>query len=70
MSSPEAKRKKQFNKNEVLTKLEENENYVKRAKKNVVMELSPFDITDENVALLEDRLDKIEQVSKSFTAKV
>ena len=70
MGSPEAKRKKQFNKNEVLTKLEENENDVKRAVKEMVMELSPFDITDENVALFEDRLDKIEQVSKSFTAKV
>ena len=51
---------KQFNKNNVQTKLEETENYVRRAVKDIVKELSPIDIANRKMALLQDSLFKID----------
>ena len=38
--------------------------------KNIVTDLSPFDITDENVKDLEEKVEKLEKVSMSLTNKL
>ena len=65
----EAKRKKCYTKSDLWDKLKENEYDVKKAVEEVVKELAPFDIDDENVSLIEDRLERLEEVSKLLSAK-
>ena len=36
----------------------------------IIEELSPFDIKDEDAMLFEDRLDRLEKVSKNLITKV
>ena len=67
---PETKRKKYFTRNEIISKLTENENDVKKVVSDIVEELSPFDIKDEDAMLFEDRLDRLEKVSKNLLSKV
>ena len=43
---PEVKRKKTYTKKEILEKLEECENDVKRAVDEIVADISPFDMSD------------------------
>ena len=65
---PETKRKKYFTRNEIISKLTEND--VKKVVSEIVEELSPFGIKDEDAMLLEDRLDRLEKVSKNLLSKV
>ena len=53
----EAKMKKCYTKSKVWDKLKENGYDVKKAVEEVVKEVAPFDISDENVSLIEDRLE-------------
>ena len=69
-SGPETKRKKYFTRNEIISKLTANENDVKKVVSEIVEELSPFDIKDEDAMLFEDRLDRLEKVSKNLITKV
>ena len=69
MDLPEIKRKKTFTKSEVLLKLEQHENDVRKVAEEVVSELTPFDVTDDNVLILEDRLERVEKVTVAFMAK-
>ena len=45
--SPKAKRKKELTGNEILAKLRKNENDVNTAVREMIEELCPFDINDE-----------------------
>ena len=66
----ETKRKKTFTKKETLEKLKECENNVKKAVEVILSELSPFDVTDENITCYEERLDRLEKVSSSLTRRI
>ena len=67
---PEVKRKKTYTKKEILEKLEECENDVKRAVDEIVADISPFDMSDINMDDFEVKLEKLEKVSKNLAAKV
>ena len=66
----ETKRKKTFTKKETLEKLKECENNVKKAVEVILSELSPFDVTYENITCYEERLDRLEKVSSSLTRRI
>ena len=53
----EAKRKKCYTKSELLEKLKKNKFDVKRAVKELIEEVVPFDLSDESVSQLEDRVE-------------
>ena len=67
---PEAKRRKAFTKRETLQKLEELGNNVSLAVSEMVSDLSPFDVNDENVGAFEERIDKLDKVASSLTRKI
>ena len=67
---PEAKRRKAFTKRETLDKLKECEDNVNKVVEVMVSDLSPFDVTDENVTGLEERIDRLGKVTASLTKKV
>ena len=67
---PEAKRRKAFTKRETLQKLEELGNNVSLAVSEMVSDLSPFDVNDENVGAFEERNDKLDKVASSLTRKI
>ena len=46
---PDAKRKKSYSRREILEKLEECENDVKRAVDDIIADISPFDMSDINL---------------------
>ena len=48
---PCAKRKKQMSGREIIEKLESNENDVKKAVREMVEELCPFDVNDEDALI-------------------
>ena len=66
----ESKRKKSYSRREILEKLEECENDVKRAVGEIVADISPFDVADSNVEDFEEKVEKLDKVSKvSFSTK-
>ena len=66
----ETKRKKSYSRREILEKLEECENDVKRAVGEIVADISPFDVADSNVEDFEEKVEKLDKVSKvSFSTK-
>ena len=67
---PEAKRKKSYSRREILEKLEECENDVKRAVGEIVADISPNDMSDINMDDFEIKVEKLEQVSKNLATKV
>ena len=67
---PDAKRKKSYSRREILEKLEECENDVKRAVDDIIADISPFDMSDINMDDFEVKLEKLEKVSKNLAAKV
>ena len=67
---PEAKRKKSYSRREILEKLEECENDVKRAVGEIVADISPNDMSDINMDDFEIKVVKLEQVSKNLATKV
>ena len=60
MADSKAKRKKLYTKSELLQKLEKNEFDVKKAVDDVLEEVTPFNINDENITLFEDRIERLE----------
>ena len=70
VDSPTAKRRKVFSGNEVLLKLQESENDVQAAVDKIIEELCPFDVNDEAALQIEDRMQRLERVTSSLTAKV
>ena len=70
MTSPEAKRKKVFTKNEVVEKLLDNENDVAKVVEQIVKEMCPFDLTDDTVMHKEERVERLDRVCKCLSAKV
>ena len=67
---PDAKRKKSYSRREILEKLEECENDVKRAVDDIIADISPFDMSDINMDDFEIKVEKLEQVSKNLATKV
>ena len=67
---PEAKRRKAFTKRETLQKLDELGDNVSKAVREMVSDLSPFDIDDENVTAYEERVNKLDKVASSLTSKI
>ena len=67
---PEPKRRKAFSKRETLQKLEELGENVSKAVSEMVSDLSPFDVNDENVTAYEDRIKKLDKVASSLTSKI
>ena len=63
-------RKKRFTKSEVMLKLKQNDDNVAKAVEEIVTDLSPFDVEDESVILLEDRVQRLSKVSMSLTKKL
>ena len=70
MESPVFKRKKCFSKGDILQKLKDNNFKIKQVCDDICEELCPFDISDEDLLLLEDQLERLEKVSRTLTAKV
>ena len=66
----ELKRKKELTGNEILEKLEENESDVSKAVRDMLEELCPFDINDDEVLKIEDRLERVDKVTKKLQARV
>jgi hypothetical protein len=67
---PAAKRRKSFSGVELKSILEECEGDVKKLAQEIVKELSPFDIKDESVMLLEDRYERLENVTTKIIYKM
>ena len=69
-SSSIPKRKKYFTRSEILTKLKSNESDVHRVVSEMIEELCPFDVNDEDALAIEDRLERLEKVSRNLQTKV
>ena len=67
---PSAKRKKQMSRREVIAKLDSNLDDVKKAVGEIIEELSPFDVDDEDAMKIEDRVERLARVSKLFEKRV
>ena len=68
--SPEAKRKKVVTGHEVLAMLKEHENDVGKVANEMMETLCPFDLNDEDALQIEDRLERVEKVSKLVQKRV
>ena len=58
--SPKAKRKKELTRNEILLKLKANEEDVSKAVEELMEELCPFDINDEEALKIEGRVERFQ----------
>ena len=67
---PEAKRRKEFSKRETLQKLEELGDNVQKAASEMVSDLSPFDVNDQNVEAYDERIEKLDKVATCLAAKI
>ena len=67
---PTAKTRREFTKSEALEKLEKNEDVVKKVVEEMIEELTPFNMSDSDALLLEDRLERLENISKALSSKV
>ena len=67
---PIAKRKKCMTGKEVIERLESNQNDVKRTVGEIVEELCPFDVGDEVALNIEDKVERLERVTKLLEMKV
>ena len=70
VEEPEAKRKKHITIQEVLDKLKDSENNVSKACEAIVEDISPFDVNDKEVIIIEDRIDRQQNFSKSLQTKL
>ena len=68
--SPKAKRKKEVTGREILAKLKQNENDVNKVVREMIEELCPFDINDEEALGIEDRLERFDKVANLLKKKV
>ena len=67
---PEVMRKKTFSKKEALEMFKECEDNVSKTVEMMLTELSPFDVTDEDVINFEDRVERLGKVSSSLSSKI
>ena len=67
---PEAKRKKVISKQEALDILEKCENSFSKAVNEMISDLCPFDISDEEETAVENRLERLEKVANSLKSKI
>ena len=67
---PEAKRKKVISKQEALDILEKCENSFSKAGNEMISDLCPFDISDEEETAVENRLERLEKVAHSLKSKI
>ena len=67
---PSAKRKKKLSGREIIAKLDSNEKDVKKAVAEIIDELCPFDVNDEDALQIEDRVERLERVAKLLEIKV
>ena len=67
---PSAKRKKKLSGREIIAKLDSNEKDVKKAVAEIIDELCPFDVNDEDALQIEDRVQRLERVTKLLEKKV
>jgi hypothetical protein len=67
---PCAKRKKQLSGREIIDKLNSNENDVKKVVEEMLEDLCPFDVNDEDALQIEDRVERLEKVGKLLMARV
>ena len=58
--SPKAKRKKELTRNEILLKLKANEEDVSKAVEELMEELCPFDINDEEALKIKGRVERFQ----------
>ena len=63
MEYPVFKRKKFFSKGDILQKLKDNNFKIKEVCDSICEDFSSFDISDEDLLCLEDRLKRLEKVS-------
>ena len=64
------KRKKFFTREEILQKLEESGNKICEVSSQICEELCPFDVNDEEATMIEDRLERIRDVTEYMTKKI
>ena len=67
---PMSKRKKVFSRSEIIDKLKENDQKVIKVAEEISEELSPFDVDDEDAVLVEDRLERLVNTTKTLTKKI
>ena len=70
MDSPQAKRKKFFTKGEIVEKLKEKNCQISRLSEEICEELCPFDCSQDEEILIEDRLERMKEVTKCLASKV
>ena len=70
VEEPKAKRKKCISLKEALDKLKDSENNVSKACEAIVEDISPFDVNDQEVILIEDRIERLQKVSVSLQTKL
>ena len=68
--SPKAKRKKELTRNEILLKLKANEEDVSKAVEELMEELCPFDINDEEALKIEGRVERFQKTSRLLEIKL
>ena len=69
-NGPTAKRKKFFTKNEILQKLKENDDNVRKVAEEISEELCPFDVSDEEAMMMEDRVERLQETTKKLSNKI
>ena len=69
-STDKPKRKKFYTRSEILLKLDEHENNVKRAAEAIGEELCPFDVNDEEAMDMEDRYGRLDATTKKLACKI
>ena len=62
--APEPKRKKELTGNEIIGKLKANENDVSKAVQEVMEDLCPFDINDQDALKIEGRVERLQKTSR------
>ena len=68
--APGAKRKKAVTGHEVLAMLKDHENDVAKVANEMLEELCPFDLNDQDALLIEDRIERVAKVSKLLQMRV
>ena len=66
--SPEAKRKKVFSRIEIEKRLKENDQKVKDVAEDIVKEMCPFDLNDEDTVMMEDRLERLKKTTENLVS--
>ena len=66
---PQTKRRKSYSTGEILEKLKECENDVKKVVSVIVSDLTPFDEANESMTAFEDRLERMKKLSTTLACK-